>query len=153
MFAGLGKDAEAASYVLERLGADGIVSASPGVVQKAVSLGRWGILRVFVHDSQSMESGRQLMVKATPSAVELMPGLVVGHVLSSFAPAGSPPVIAAGLIKTPEQAAELLGQGVTGIDTSAARLWRWGWRSLQSDRGTALATAAAVSCREGLAKF
>ncbi len=147
MFAGLGKDAEAAAFVVERFGADGIVSASPGAIQRAMNLGCWGVLRVFVHDSQSMESGRQLMVKATPSAVELMPGLVVGQVLSSFAPPGSPPVIAAGLIKTPEQAAELLAQGVAGIDTSAARLWRWSRRSSQIGRSSTLATVEAISRR------
>ncbi len=116
---GIGRDEMAVKYIAEIVCADGIITTKPALVKSAKALGLFAVLRVFLIDSQSLESATSNAVKLAPDAVEIMPGLAY-EVVERFAPL---PVILGGLISTKEQINAGLKRGAIGASTSKPELW------------------------------
>jgi glycerol uptake operon antiterminator len=122
MIAGLSKDLAALEYVAGTVRPDGIISTKPGLIQPARNLGLLTIQRLFILDSQSLQTGIKMIQGNHPDLVEVMPG-VIPKAVTALKAHCSTPVIAGGMVERKEEIIELLKAGVTGVSTSRIELW------------------------------
>ncbi len=118
---GIGKDEAAIRFLAEQVVPDGIVTTKASLVRFAKAAGLQTVFRVFLIDSQSLESAFHTLQKLTPDAVEIMPG-IMGEVTKKFA-SRYPSPIAGGMVSTKEQVLKQLASGALGVSTSAKELW------------------------------
>lgn len=116
---GIGRDEAAIKYIAEIIGADGIITTKPGLLKYAKAVGLFTVLRVFLIDSQGLESAIANADKLAPDAVEIMPGLVP-KLVSRFS---GHPVIVGGLVSTREEVEAGLAAGAIAASTSDPELW------------------------------
>jgi len=127
-------DKEVLPFVVEYMGADGIITPKSHLIKEAGNVGLFAILHLFVLDSQALVNGLNLARTVRPDAIELMPG-IVDKVVSRFADEfANIPVIASGLIETREEAAGILQAGATSLSVSAPELWSLTFADLQELR-------------------
>lgn len=119
---GLSTDREAITFLRDFIGPWGIVSTKSGTLRAARKLGLPAIQRVFLIDSTSLRGSIESIIENEPVAVELMPGLAPGLIQEVKAAVGIP-VIAAGLIRTAEEAQAVLSAGADAVSMSASTLW------------------------------
>jgi glycerol uptake operon antiterminator len=124
MLKGLTTDADGLRFLADYVGPAGIISTHAHTIQTAKKNNLIAIQRLFVVDSQSVETGINQARTAKPDAVELMPGLIpqairqISHQLSC-------PVIAGGLVTDEEHVRQALAAGACSVSTSNAQLWQW----------------------------
>jgi glycerol uptake operon antiterminator len=119
---GLSNDESGLRYVatLERI--DGIITVRHHLAPVARKLGLMSVVRLFLQDGRAVERGLQVIDKSRPDAVELLPGVAFLQVSDRFG--GLPiPVIAGGLIRTPEIARQITSAGCRAVSTSNVKLW------------------------------
>ncbi len=126
---GIGRDEAGIRFLAKGVGVDGVVTTRTALVAAAKKEGLIAVLRLFVLDSESLETGLAAVDKARPDAIELLPGLVVPLIADQLEAASLPPLIAGGLIRTPEQVRAILAAGAVAVSTSTEALW--------ADRGRA----------------
>lgn len=100
----------------------GIVSTRPNIIKFAKQLHLQTILRVFLLDSLSLQTGIKNILETNPDAVEIMPGIAC-RLINEMERKISVPVIAGGLIINKEQVMESLSYGALAISTSKEALW------------------------------
>ncbi|MFB0920926.1 MAG: glycerol-3-phosphate responsive antiterminator, partial [Oscillospiraceae bacterium] len=100
----------------------GIVSTRPNIIKFAKQLHLQTILRVFLLDSLSLQTGIKNILETNPDAVEIMPGIACS-LINEMEREISVPVIAGGLILSKEQVMESLSSGALAISTSKESLW------------------------------
>ena len=100
---------------------DGIISTKVNIIKIASALGLQTVFRVFLIDSQGMESAFNTLTKIAPTAVEIMPG-VMNEITRKFA-TRVPALITGGMISDTEQARNALNSGAMGVSTSAEVVW------------------------------
>lgn len=122
MIAGLAKDREGLSWVKDRLRPHAIVTSNLVMAQLARQLGVRVVLRIFVHDTQSLESGLAAIDRLQPDVICCLPA-VVYPVIKAELDRKKIPVVAAGLIRTPEQRDQLLSLGVS-VEIGKSSLWQ-----------------------------
>ncbi|QJD86159.1 glycerol-3-phosphate responsive antiterminator [Cohnella herbarum] len=116
-------DRESVEWVAEYAGADGIVTPKGHLIKEAKRLGLFGILHLFAIDSGAYENGLKLCKQIEPDGVELMPG-VIDKVIRGFAhELENTPIVASGLIQTPDEVAAALSAGATSLSVSDQTLW------------------------------
>lgn len=123
---GLGKDEAAIRYLAYGLKADGIVSTRSNLVNRARREGMFAVLRLFMLDSGSIETGSRIVSQTHCDAVEIMPGLVLPELADRLPFAARTPIIAGGLITEATQVQRLLDAGAMGVSTGQRALWDWG---------------------------
>lgn len=128
---GVGKDA-AGIRLLKELGASGVVSTRGPLLREAKATGLLAIHRVFMVDSEALRTGLAAVRAAEPDLVEVLPGLVVPHVIRDLRASLPQPVIGAGLVTQVDQVRAILQAGAVGVSASAKRLW-----GLRAPRGSA----------------
>ncbi len=117
---GIGKDKYGLEY-LKTLGADGIISTKTGLLRQAKELSMMTVKRVFLLDSQGVETAMSEMHDGSVDLVEIMPG-VMSKMVKRFAELGIP-VIAGGLIETKAEITAALSSGAVAISTGKKELW------------------------------
>ena len=117
MSEGIGRDTAGVTY-LAGLGVDGIISTRTGIIRAARELGLPAVQRVFSIDSQAIQ-----LPTAHPSYIEVMPG-VIPKVIQRFCSNTEIPIIAGGLIETPEEVAAALQSGAVAVSTANQSLWK-----------------------------
>lgn len=118
---GIGKDRFGMLYAKE-LGVDGIISTRSGMIKTAKEVGLKSVQRFFAVDSQSVDTIKSLnALKA--DMIEIMPG-IVSKVIKNLQKEVSLPIIAGGLIETPEEMQEAYRNGAVAISTGKPMLWR-----------------------------
>src|SRR5690606_33296931 len=96
-------DKEVLPFIVEYMGADGIIIPKSHLIKDAQKIGLYAILHFFILDSLALENALKLATKIKPDGIELMPG-VVEKVVSRFTEElPDIPVIASGLIETVEE--------------------------------------------------
>ena len=100
----------------------GIVSTRPNIIKFAKQLRLQTILRVFLLDSLSLQTGIKNILETNPDAVEIMPGIAC-RLINEMERKIAVPVIAGGLIVNKEQVFESLSYGALAISTSKEELW------------------------------
>jgi len=105
---GLGADAAAVSFVVERLGIGIVMTRRPALAKRAADLGAFGLAHVFAFDSTGL--GRSLDAHPGGPGVGtvISPGPVLTHISPQDRARIPRPLVAYGLIGTPERAVALL---------------------------------------------
>lgn len=127
---GVGRDEAGVRFLAQTLRIDGILTTRATLIGPAKREGLIAVQRLFVLDSESLETGLPAVERAGPDAVEVLPGVVLPHITARLRQASLPPVIAGGLIRTAEQVREILGAGAVAVSTSVRALW-----STQGEQG------------------
>ncbi len=122
MIEGLRGDMAGIEYLDRFASPAGIVSTRPNIIKFAKQLHLKTILRVFLLDSLSLQTGIKNILETNPDAVEIMPGIAC-RLINEMERAITVPVIAGGLIINKEQVLESLSYGALAISTSKEELW------------------------------
>jgi len=126
---GVGRDEAGVRFLARELLVDGILTTRANLIGPAKREGLIAVQRLFVLDSESLETGLPAVERAGPDAVEVLPGAILPLIASRFRTSTFPPLIAGGLIQTRRQVEEILRAGARGVSTSAEALW-----GIQRDR-------------------
>lgn len=122
MAEGIGKDKAGLKYAKEK-GIVGIISTRSTLIKYAQELGLRTVQRMFILDSQSLETGIE-MIKIKPDMIEIMPGVISSKVIKRICEKAKLPVIAGGLIETPEEVEKAIKAGVVAVSTGKEELWK-----------------------------
>jgi len=116
---GVGKDKEGVQ-VLKSIGADGMISTRTSLLKQAKECGLHTVLRVFIMDSHAGDIAVQAAKTAGADMLEIMPG-IVPKMITRISSQVQVPVIAGGLIETPEEVMTALGAGASAISSGIRR--------------------------------
>ncbi len=119
---GIGKDEAAIRFIANKLRPDGVITTKINVVRTAKDYGLQTIYRVFMVDSQSMDSAIANVKKYCPDAIEIMPG-VAYDAISDMKKRVPAYIIAGGLIRSADNAARAFAAGAVAVSTSCEKLW------------------------------
>ncbi len=118
---GIAIDAHGCNYVINRLNADGILSANSAVILEAKNNKKIAIQRVFLVDTATLEKEITKINFCNPDYVELIPGIaneiystIEIHIHCNF--------IAGGLLKSVEQMYECIYNGASAVTVSSMNL-------------------------------
>ncbi|HPU43755.1 MAG TPA: glycerol-3-phosphate responsive antiterminator, partial [Dictyoglomaceae bacterium] len=120
---GLAQDKYALRYLGDVVGIDGIITTRTNLIQQAKAEELLAVQRFFVLDSSALATGVRIMQTAEPDLVEILPGIIFIHLGEELKAQIPYPLIAGGLIRTPEEAKDILKAGATAISTTSVGLW------------------------------
>ncbi len=118
---GIASDTYAMMY-LKELGADGIISTRNHTIKTARENGLKTVQRFFVVDSHFVDTTLDAVAASKPDMIEIMPGTVT-KVIAKLKSKINTPIIAGGLIETPDEALTALSAGAFAVSTGAKGLW------------------------------
>lgn len=120
---GFSRDAYAVEY-LANCGTGGIISTSHETLRAARAQELVTVLRTFMIDSASVDSGRRFLSHFQPDAIELLPAIAAPLVVDRIRE-GHPGlhVIAGGLVTTLKQVEGLVAAKVDAVSLSDPNLW------------------------------
>jgi glycerol uptake operon antiterminator len=121
---GIGKDASGIRYLARESHVHGVITTKSNLINSAQKEGLISIQRIFVLDSESLTGGLNVVDKSKPDAIEILPGLILPKIMDRIRSRSPIPVIAGGLITTPQEIQEILSSGAIGISTTSAKLLR-----------------------------
>lgn len=119
---GIGRDAAGVRY-LASCGLSGLISTRAQLLRAAREEGLMTVQRIFLVDSDSLETGVKMLRDSGADFCEVMPGLVpkaIAHLKERVAQ----PLIAGGMITQREDVDIALAAGAVAVSTSKAALWR-----------------------------
>jgi glycerol uptake operon antiterminator len=102
---------------------DGIISTHRHVIELSKTSGLITIQRLFAIDSGAVERGLKLIRRAEPQFVEILPALAYLEIAERYSAVLEVPVLAGGLLKSPEDISAILDAGAVGVSTSHQGLW------------------------------
>lgn len=123
LFEGIGKDRAGIKF-LARLGVPALITTKPHLAKLAREEGLIVIQRLFMMDSDSFRTGINMLKGFKPDAVEILPAFVPGDRVRDITREIGIPVLAGGLVKTPDDVARAVLSGVYAISSSTRSLWR-----------------------------
>ena len=118
---GIGKDKFGMEFI-KNTGADGVISTRAGVIKAARDVGLKTVQRIFIVDSQSIETAIDSTRASKPDMIEIMPG-VVPKVIEAMKSRTDIPLIAGGLVSTADEVSKAIDAGAIGVSTSNTQLW------------------------------
>lgn len=119
---GIGKDRFGMAY-LKNARVDGILSTRANAIKAAREVGLKTVQRVFIVDSQSIETAIDSVRASKPDMIEVMPG-VVPKVIAKIKERTDIPIIAGGLVSTTEEIESALNAGAMAVSTATPELWK-----------------------------
>jgi glycerol uptake operon antiterminator len=119
---GVGKDASGIRYLAREGHVHGVITTKSNLINSAQKENLISIQRIFILDSESLAGGLNVVDKSKPDAVEVLPGLILPKIMDRIRSRSSVPVIAGGLITTPQEIQEILSSGAIGISTTSTNL-------------------------------
>ncbi|HWQ62348.1 MAG TPA: glycerol-3-phosphate responsive antiterminator [Negativicutes bacterium] len=123
LFEGIGKDRSGVRF-LARTGMPALITIKPQLGKIARDEGLVVIQRLFLMDSESLRTGINMLKGFKPDAVEILPALVPGEIVHEIIREIDIPVLAGGLIRTADDVAFALRNGVYAVSTSRRGLWK-----------------------------
>ncbi len=117
---GIGKDKSGITFVA-RTGVDGIISTRVNIIKLAREAGLFTVQRFFIVDSHSADTTIESLKSSKADMIEIMPG--VGKAVSILKNRVDVPIIAGGLISTPEDVNDAISAGAMAISTGNTDLW------------------------------
>jgi glycerol uptake operon antiterminator len=122
MLDGIKSDHKGIEYIKNVINPFGIITTKLPNIKYATSLGLNTIQRVFLIDSQSLQTGINNIHTAKPSAIEVMPG-VAYKIIETIKKDIQIPIIAGGLIYNQDDVNNAISSGALAISTSNQVLW------------------------------
>jgi glycerol uptake operon antiterminator len=119
---GVSADASGLRFLSGRI--EGVISTHRHVIELAKEMELLTIHRLFAIDSGAVQRGVKLIRRAQPHCVEILPALAFLEVAAAYPEVLERPVLAGGLLKSPEDVSSILGAGAAGVSTSHQGLWR-----------------------------
>ncbi|NLM03648.1 MAG: glycerol-3-phosphate responsive antiterminator [Clostridiales bacterium] len=119
---GFSRDLIALKYIHENIRPSGIITTKLNLVKIAKEMDLFTIQRLFILDSQALETGIKSIHMAKPNAVEILPG-IMPKIIKKVYNETNIPVIAGGLIQDKEDVIESLKAGAIGISSSCKDIW------------------------------
>jgi glycerol uptake operon antiterminator len=120
---GIAADKSGISFLKNKIGVTGIISTRTNLLQFAKKEGLATIQRLFILDSESLGTGLKKVQGCTPDGIEILPAPVLPFIISQIKPQSLPPIIAGGLVRTPEDVIKIVASGAMAISTSDKSLW------------------------------
>ena len=117
---GIARDKQGIEF-LKSCGVDGIVSTKAMIIRYAKACGLITVQRMFLLDSQGIESMDDVLSTTSPDYLEIMPGVVTKEILRFSK--GRTPVIAGGLVETKQEVTSALSAGAVAVSTGKEELW------------------------------
>jgi glycerol-3-phosphate responsive antiterminator len=105
---GLNADAAAIRFVCDELGIGVVLTRRPAVAAAVAERGGLGLLHVFAFDSTGLERSLEAHPRRAGVGTMISPGAVLAHLLPGDLVRLPRPLVAYGLISTPELAVRLL---------------------------------------------
>ncbi|KLU39705.1 MAG: hypothetical protein AA931_06835 [Peptococcaceae bacterium 1109] len=121
---GIAKDSHGMMMLADELQVDGVLTTRSHLITAAQKAGLLGIQRLFMLDSEALQTGLKMIQVSHPDAVELLPAPILPYIASRL-PQKLPPIIAGGLVETPEELDMVLKTPVVAVSTSQMRLWSY----------------------------
>ncbi len=125
LIVGLNSKEISVDFIKERTGADGIISTKQGLIRRAMELGMYTVLRIFVLDSlalRSVDALNRQYVGNKPDCLEILPG-VMPKIIRRICKNSKIPVIAGGLITDKEDVIGALSAGAIAISSTNPDVW------------------------------
>lgn len=122
--AGLGRDEEALAYLVRTAHPAGLITTRSGLVQSARRMGLIPLQRLFLLDSQSLNTGIESARSSRAEVVEVLPGIIPRAVGAIRAQLSRSLIIAGGLVRSPREVGRALQAGASGVSTSSQALWQ-----------------------------
>ena len=119
---GIAPDASGLRFLSRHV--EGIISTHRHVIELAKASGLITIQRLFAIDSGAVERGLNLIRRAEPQFVEILPALAYLEIADRYSEVLDLPVLAGGLLKSLEDISAILEAGAVGVSTSHQGLWR-----------------------------
>lgn len=120
---GFGNDRAALQYIKNEIQPDGIVSTRTHLIRFAREEGLFAIQRLFIPDSMSVETGKQLIKQSRADAVEVMPGIVPPWVFQTLRGKSDLPIVAGGLLRDSKDVKKTFVNGASAVSVSSHPLW------------------------------
>ena len=119
---GIGKDKFGMSY-LKKIGVDGVLSTRSTVIKASREIGLKTVQRIFVVDTQSIQTAIDSTRTSKPNMIEIMPG-IVSKCVEQMCAECKIPIIAGGLIADEDEVSAALSAGAIAVSTSNTSLWK-----------------------------
>lgn len=120
---GISRDAAGVRWIAKAVRPSGVLSTRAPLLRAAAAEGLLTVLRMFMVDSSSLETGARMAKACTPDLVEVMPGLTT-RAIRALNERIVPPVIAGGMLETERDVRSALEAGALAASTSKEALWR-----------------------------
>lgn len=111
-------------YICQEFKPFGLISTKGSVIQKAKQNGVLAIQRMFLIDSHGLKKTLALIEKVNPDYVEVLPG-ILPRMIRSLKETIAVPLLAGGLIRSPDDVEKALASGATAVTTSDRTLWKY----------------------------
>jgi glycerol uptake operon antiterminator len=118
---GIAADASGLRFLSRQV--EGIISTHRHVIELSKASGLITIQRLFAIDSGAVERGLKLIRRAEPQFVEILPALAYCEIAEQYSEVLDLPVLAGGLLKSPQDISAILEAGAVGVSTSHQGLW------------------------------
>lgn len=119
---GIKNDEYATEYICQEYKPYGLISTKASVILKAKQKGVVAIQRMFLIDSHAVEKTYKLVERTKPDYIEVLPG-AMPWMIKEVKERLNTPILAGGLIRTPDEVNNALQAGATAITTSKQELW------------------------------
>lgn len=119
---GISRDAAGVRAVARMARPSGVLTTRAPLLRVAAEEGLYAVLRMFIVDSSSIETGTRMVKTSAPDLVEIMPGLMTRAIVR-LSQRIAPPIIAGGMITDAEDIRAALASGALGVSTSSDTLW------------------------------
>lgn len=126
MVKGITSDFEGIRFFKEFANPEGIITTRQHNISHAKKLNLFSIQRVFLLDSQSIESGISQVQHGDADAVEVLPG-ILPEVISYFSRNITKPLIAGGLVTTEKHVKDAIRAGAISVSSSNSELCKKQW--------------------------
>ena len=122
MIDGFGKDEAAIKYIATMIKPDGIITTKASLAKVAKNAGLAVVFRVFLIDSQSIQTAIANANRCNPDYVEILPGLIP-ELMDEVGKNINVNIIAGGLISKKEHVINAFKHNIVACSTSAIDLW------------------------------
>jgi glycerol uptake operon antiterminator len=119
---GLASDKEGIEFLAKLIGPEGIVSTKNHLIKAAKDAHLLAVQHLFIIDTQAFNTSLRNVKEAKPDAIEIMPGLMP-RVVAEFASLVEVPILAAGLVRSIDEAKAILDAGARAVITGKSELW------------------------------
>lgn len=119
---GLNSNEVIVDFIKQNTAADGIISTKPVLVKRALELGIFGILRIFMIDSMAMNTTKKQLDTFRPDIIEIMPG-IMPKIIKEMRTWTKIPIIVGGLLSDKKDLMMAFQAGADAASTTKEELW------------------------------
>lgn len=120
---GLKNDEYGAEFLCQKIKPAGLISTRSSVIMKAKQNKLLAVQRLFLLDSNALETSYAQLKRTKPDFAEVLPG-IIPNIIGEIHEKTGLPLIAGGLIRTVEDVESALSAGAVAVTTSRKELWQ-----------------------------